>query len=96
MSESQVVGAAQTFRIEVAARPGEEHVTGRALVEAARHLGITDLSACAVDRLYFLHGRLAHADVVRLSHVLLADPVTETFTITSPLHLPALPRRGGG
>lgn len=81
MSESQVVGKALTFRVEVAARPSEESVTGRAFVEAARHLDITGLSACAVDRLYFLHGTLTHADVERLSRELLADPVTESFTI---------------
>jgi phosphoribosylformylglycinamidine synthase II/phosphoribosylformylglycinamidine synthase I len=84
MSESQAVGAAQTFRIEVAARTGEESAAGRMIVEAAQHLGITDLSACTVDRLYFLHGNLSHADVVRLSHDLLADPVTETWTIPYP------------
>ncbi len=84
MSESQAVGAAQTFRIEVAAHTGEESAAGRMLVEAAQHLGITDLFACTVDRLYFLHGYLSHADVVRLSHELLADPVTEMFTIPHP------------
>jgi phosphoribosylformylglycinamidine synthase II/phosphoribosylformylglycinamidine synthase I len=81
MSESQVVGAAQTYRIEVSARASEKSATGSALLEAAQHLGITDVSACAVDRLYFLYGSLAHDDLVRLSHTLLADPVTEHFTI---------------
>jgi hypothetical protein len=88
MPESQrAADGAQTIRVEILGR-SDESAAGRGVVEAAQHLGIAGLTACAVDRLYFLHGRLTRDDIVYLSRELLADPVTETFAIAGP-HPPA-------
>src|SRR5262245_53389373 len=97
MSVSQSARAIpRTLRVEVAARPGQASAAGRALVEAAQQLGILSLRACIADRLYFLHGQLTSDDVARLSHELLADPVTETFVVV-PLDLPtSSPTEGEG
>ncbi|HEY3228962.1 MAG TPA: phosphoribosylformylglycinamidine synthase subunit PurS, partial [Roseiflexaceae bacterium] len=94
MPESQLVGAsARTFRVEVAAR-SDENAAGRALVEAARHLGITGLTACAVDRLYFLYGQLTRDDIAYLGRELLADAITETFTLATHSPLAPAPKQG--
>jgi phosphoribosylformylglycinamidine synthase len=67
---------------------------GNALVKAAHQLGINELDACFVSRLFFLRGALTRAEVNRLAKELLADPVTETFTVMEQgphLSLSALP-----
>jgi phosphoribosylformylglycinamidine synthase II/phosphoribosylformylglycinamidine synthase I len=89
MSDSQSAAAtAQTFRVEVSSRRGDAGASASGLVAAAHQLGIGALTACAADRLYFLHGRLTEAEVLLLSRELLADPVTETFAV-APLASPA-------
>jgi len=52
-----------------------------AWIEAAKLLGVSTLTACAVNRLYFVQGALSLADVQQLCMQLLADPVTEDFSI---------------
>ncbi|HEX5689742.1 MAG TPA: phosphoribosylformylglycinamidine synthase subunit PurS, partial [Roseiflexaceae bacterium] len=74
--------AIQTFRVEVATRK-PHRTTNHTLLDAAQHVGIAGLSDCNAERLYFLHGRLSADDAAALSRELLADPVTEEFTITS-------------
>jgi phosphoribosylformylglycinamidine synthase len=76
-------GETQTFRVEVATRT-DHRTTDHTLLDAARHLGIAGLAACTPERLYFLHGRLSADDAALVSRELLADPVTETFVVTSP------------
>lgn len=75
------------FRVEIRPR-GPEDPEGDRLLQAARALGLTGLRACQVERLCFLYGSLSSADVERLSHLLLADPVTEIVRIVSPESLP--------
>lgn len=75
-------GDEQVFRIDVVNRPAEVESVGQSLVRAARLLGLTALESCAVSRLFFLQGHLSPAEVERLARELLADPVTEQFTVT--------------
>ncbi len=70
-----------TFRIEVDHRPTEAEKLGSALVKAAHQLGITELDTCQVGRLFFLRGHLTKANARKITDELLADPVTETFSI---------------
>jgi phosphoribosylformylglycinamidine synthase len=70
---------AQTFRIEVAYKPGAE--TATAIPEAAHQLTIDNVTGCRMVRLFFLRGDLDHADADRISRELLADPVTEVYCI---------------
>jgi len=69
------------FRIEVVNRLEEAESVGTALARAAHQLGITALETCAVGRLFFLKGNLIAAQAEQLAQELLADPVTEEFTI---------------
>lgn len=65
-------------RIEVRPRiPSSD----RRLVDAAHHLGFSTLTACYVTRLFFVSGALSDGDADRLARDLLADPVTETYTL---------------
>jgi phosphoribosylformylglycinamidine synthase II/phosphoribosylformylglycinamidine synthase I len=52
--------------------------------EMALPSGIVGLKTCRATRLFFLQGDLTRDDVERVSRELLADPVTETFTIDTP------------
>lgn len=54
---------------------------GGTYVQAAHHLGITSLRECHAGRLYFLQGSLAESEVRRIAAELLADPVTEQWTV---------------
>jgi phosphoribosylformylglycinamidine synthase II/phosphoribosylformylglycinamidine synthase I len=83
-----------TFHIEVVRRR-EVTTTGGDLVRAAHQLGVTGVIACQVDRLFFLQGNLTPADVEWLSRELLADPVTETFAITSDVGAGLAPAPAG-
>ena len=67
-----------TYRIQISPKTA---VNQTKLTQAAHQLGITHLTTLHPSRLIFLHGHLTEPDVTRLAHELLADPVTETFTI---------------
>ena len=69
----------QTFRIEVAYRPGAEPLNG--IPDAAHQLNIDGMTGCRVVRLFFLRGSLTRAQAEMLIGELLADPVTEFCTI---------------
>ena len=69
-----------TFCIEIRPRP-EEHLPSPPHLHAAHQLGYTQLTACRATRLVFLQGDITPADAARLAQELLADPVTEEFTI---------------
>lgn len=56
---------------------------GRTHLHAAHQSGITGLSACHAGRLYFLQGRLTDDDVQQIAAKLLADPVTEQWTVSN-------------
>ncbi len=69
------------FRLEITPRAEHEMGRGRALVHSAHQLGLTGLTTCHPTRLIFLQGNLTQDDVQRLAQELIADPVTEEFTI---------------
>ncbi|MCB8982549.1 MAG: phosphoribosylformylglycinamidine synthase subunit PurL [Ardenticatenaceae bacterium] len=70
-----------TFRIDVTPRLEDGRWNGRAYLQAAHQLGYTQLTGCHAGRIYFLHGRLTAADAAQIAAELLADPVTEEWTI---------------
>ncbi|MEZ4646345.1 MAG: phosphoribosylformylglycinamidine synthase subunit PurL [Chloroflexota bacterium] len=72
-----------TFFIEVMPRrqQGDETGNGRSYLHAAHQLSYTQLADCHATRLYFLQGHLTAAAAQRLAAELLADPITEEFTI---------------
>lgn len=73
----------QTFRVEVVYCYTGESPVGGDFANTSREVGITNVTACQVIRLFFLRGNLSSEDVEYLCHELLADPVTETFTISA-------------
>ena len=72
-------GPPAVYRVEVFPRPGQPADPGP--LETARQLGIAGLTACRGGRLYFLQGRLSAADADELARDLLADPVTEIYSL---------------
>ena len=72
-----------TYRIHIAARTPTSQAR---LVNAAHQAGISTLSGCVVNRLYFVRGQISQQQVHTIAEQLLADPVTETFTIDDLLY----------
>ncbi len=77
---ADILSVAQTFKIMVSAK---YETSAEKIVAAAHQSGITGLNACVVCRLYFLRGTLSPDDARRLAVELLADPVTELFTLSA-------------
>ena len=80
---------AHTYRVEVWQRPtpnATHNPTSGALtsrhVNTAHQIGLTRVTDCTEAHLYFLRGTLTQTDAENLSRELLADPVTEEFTVT--------------
>lgn len=71
----------QVYRIEIT--PRQKHSAAR-YVNAAHQLGIAHLTACYPTRLFFLEGEITPAEAENIAARLLADPVTETYTIATP------------
>lgn len=69
----------RTFRVAVAT----EQERNERFLKEAHHAGIIDLMAYRMIRLFFVQGTMSAGEVTRLGRELLADPVTETFTITT-------------
>ncbi|MFZ1396990.1 MAG: phosphoribosylformylglycinamidine synthase subunit PurS, partial [Candidatus Promineifilaceae bacterium] len=82
MKQEKDTAVTTTYRIEISPKTA---VNQTKLIQAAHQLGITHLTTLHPSRLIFLQGHLTEPDVTRLAHELLADPVTETFTLN---HLP--------
>ncbi len=80
-----------TIRIEV--RP-KARTTNQTVLQNAPVLGIHTITDCQTVRLYFLAAPLEPAQIQQLCTLLLADPVTEVATWSTPS--PALPQSGGG
>ncbi len=82
----------QVFRIDVGLcdEAGSVH-----LLTQAAHLGFADSTRIAVRHIYFLQGPLTLDDARRLGEMVLADPVTESLTVTSvgPTTQDSHPRR---
>ena len=56
-------------------------VSDQTAVSAAHQQGLTSLQACYPARLYFIQGALSHDEAATIARRLLADPVTETWSI---------------
>ncbi len=90
----------QQFRIDV--RPSNDaagQASGLAreateALQAIQHTGIANVSACNVFRLYFVQGTMTNEDADYIARALLADPVTEEYSITS-LGTPDIPDMPG-
>ncbi|MFT5197306.1 MAG: hypothetical protein ACI9EW_003818 [Cellvibrionaceae bacterium] len=72
-----------TYQVLVSQRLGLETDIGKGYLQTARQLGVAKLTSCDVSRLYFVKGGCDQSAVGRLTAELLADPVTETFEVTS-------------
>ena len=59
--------------------PATDHAAGE-LVAAANQLGLAGCPAARTAAGWLIEGNLSRADVERIAALLLADPVTETFT----------------
>lgn len=72
--------AVSTYRVDV--RPRTKRSSNH-LVKTAHQLGFTSLEACYASRLYFLKGHLSKEEAERLTREILADPVTERYSVIS-------------
>ncbi|MFK7805773.1 MAG: phosphoribosylformylglycinamidine synthase subunit PurS, partial [Anaerolineae bacterium] len=72
-----------TYQVLVSQRSGLETDIGKGYLQTAQQLGVKQLTSCDVSRLYFVKGDCDQAGVERLASELLADPVTESFEVTS-------------
>ena len=71
-----------TYRVEVYPSSTPTTFLSSRYVEAAHQLGISHLTGCEEERLYFLRGSLLYDNAQRLAAELLADPVTESYRVT--------------
>ncbi|MBL8058034.1 MAG: phosphoribosylformylglycinamidine synthase subunit PurS, partial [Anaerolineales bacterium] len=67
--------------IEVALRPGVTDPVAEQIVRAAAELGVPQVRAAATGQRYLIHGRLTEADLHRLAHGLLANPVIQHYAL---------------
>lgn len=68
----------QVFRIEITPR---HRANNDRIVQSAHQLNITGITACYAARLFFVAGDVSLDEAVGLASALLADPVTENYTI---------------
>jgi phosphoribosylformylglycinamidine synthase II/phosphoribosylformylglycinamidine synthase I len=77
---------AHTYRVEVWQRlpPNASHIHTHPsrYVNTAHQIGLTNVADCTEIHLYFLCGTLSQSEAERLSDALLADRVTEQFSVT--------------
>ncbi len=71
-----------THRVEVRIRQGFGDPHAEGVLHQIRELGIDSVSAVRSARLFFLIGELSADDAGRVGRELLADPVTEQFTLS--------------
>ena len=76
----------EPWRIEVSLRPEHIDPVGREVEAEARAAGLPPLRGVRTSRLYILDGGLSRADAERVASALLADPVSETYSLDGPLH----------
>ncbi|MEO1163638.1 MAG: AIR synthase related protein, partial [Chloroflexota bacterium] len=75
------MGDLRTYRINVQAR----HTTKQSSwVTTAHQLQIDSLTGCVSARVFFVRGILSETDIEQLAQELLADPVSEVFTVGEP------------
>jgi phosphoribosylformylglycinamidine synthase subunit PurSL len=71
------------YRIEVSPKNARDSRAVELLAQIAR-LGIEHVQQARVSDIYFLRGDLSPAELERLAEELLADPIVETYRLTSP------------
>ena len=71
----------QTFRIDV--WEVRKNPLINKWVSTAHHLGTDSLTDCFTVRVFFVQGTLSALDAERIAQTLLADPVTERYTISA-------------
>ncbi|MCA9925001.1 MAG: hypothetical protein KC421_21650, partial [Anaerolineales bacterium] len=71
-------GVSATYRLCITPRTATNHPK---LLKSAHSAGLTQLTTIAHHRLYFLQGTLTLAEVEKIGHALLTDPVTEKLKI---------------
>jgi phosphoribosylformylglycinamidine synthase II/phosphoribosylformylglycinamidine synthase I len=86
LSPDAIVASKPSFCIEVS-RQQPDH----SLLSAVRQTHAPQVTACHKIDLYFVQGDLTTDQVNHLSEALLADPVTETFTVSSTTSLAQTP-----
>mgnify|MGYP001277390967 CR=1 FL=1 len=70
-----------TYRIEVSPREGYLTEAADALLSEISSLGIDSAASVAISQLFFVDGGITREDAERLAAEVLADDVTETFTV---------------
>ncbi|NDJ52496.1 MAG: phosphoribosylformylglycinamidine synthase, partial [Chloroflexi bacterium] len=73
----------QSYRIEVQRPHTKPLADERVLLNTIQQLDIWSISACRVEKLYFVEGSLNDAQLQRLADTLLADPVTEVANVVA-------------
>jgi phosphoribosylformylglycinamidine (FGAM) synthase PurS component len=71
----------KTIRVEVQKRPNGHCSPENRLLLMAHQTGYTSITECLSSQLYFIKGHFSPDNIHQLSSELLADPVTEQFTI---------------
>ena len=72
-----------TYRVDVLPRLEDGVMNGRSHLHAAHQLGYTQLSGCHAARIYFLQGQINADEAAHIAAELLADPVTEEWSIVN-------------
>jgi hypothetical protein len=80
MQEIETTAQTPTAVYRITITP-KKPTSDQAAVSAAHQLGITSLQACYPARLYFIQGDLTPDDAATIARQLLADPVTEQWSI---------------
>jgi phosphoribosylformylglycinamidine synthase len=73
------------WRIEVAVRGEFSDAAGRAAVEDLRDAGLGCIVEGRFVRVFVIEGKLSPESAGRIARELLADPITDVFSITSPV-----------
>ncbi len=79
----------KTIRVEVQKRPNGHFSSENRLLTMAHQSGYTSITECLPSQLYFINGQFSPDIIHQLSSELLADPVTEQYTISSELQIPS-------
>ena len=81
----EVQGPAKSWCVRVFPASARLDGHGRDVLGELREIGFEHVEAVSSSRLYFLVGNLAESHALLLARELLADPVAESYTVTSGL-----------
>jgi len=80
-TEQQQTAVFPIFRVDIQTASTHHDPKGRAMVEAAHQSGYSQLIGCRSARFCFLEGDISQAQAEQIARDLLADPVTEEYTV---------------